>query len=215
MFKVVLILIFFAAPLLADGGAAKPEAKAAEPSPMGLATDHYNQGLKYRDKAWKYEQRAAADKKLQDRHENLAKAEKEYKKVIEQQLAATALNADFHESFSSLGYAYRKIGEYAPALKAYDRALELVPNYVEAIEYRAEAYLGLGRLSEAKAAYETLFLRDPQRAAQLLAACRGWGTAPSAGVDSEVVAEFVLWIEAKEAAAREMTGANEGGQEQW
>ena len=44
---------------------------------------------------------------------------------------------------------------------------------------------------------------------------RGWGTAPPAGVDSEVVAEFVLWIEAKEATAREMTGANEGGQEQW
>ena len=44
MFKVVLILIFFAAPLLAGGGAAKPEAKAAEPSPMGLATDHITRG---------------------------------------------------------------------------------------------------------------------------------------------------------------------------
>ena len=117
--------------------------------------------------------------------------------------------------FSSLGYAYRKVGEYAQALKAYDRALVLDPNYTEAIEYRAEAYLGLGRLDEAKAAYEKLFLRDPERAAQLLVACVKWAAAPAEGVDGEALTAFKGWLAAKEETAREMSGVSGEGQQEW
>lgn len=215
MLQALLILIFVASPLLAASGAAKPEPKVAQPSPKEQAIAHYNQGLEHRDKAWQYEQQAAEAKKEQDRDKRLAKANKEYKQAIEQQLVATELNPSFHEAFSSLGYAYRKVGQYAPALKAYDQALVLAPDYVEAIEYRAEAYLGLGRINEAQAAYETLFLRDAKRAAQLLIACGQWVAAPPEGTAAEVVAEFAVWVAAKEATAKEMTGANGEGQKEW
>ena len=215
MLRLLAILLIAASPLWAGGGSAKSESQAAEPAAEELAVDHYNQGLKYRDKAWKLEEQAAAAKKPQDRAKRLAQAQEEYKKALEQQLAATALNADFHEAFSSLGYAYRKIGQYAPALEAYDRALALAPNYVEAIEYRAEAYLGLGRLSETKAAYETLFLRDPQRAANVLTACGKWVQAALAAGEVEQVAEFAVWVAAKKATARTMNGADGDGQKEW
>ena len=79
-----------------------------------------------------------------------------------------------HQAFSSLGYALRKTGDFEASLVAYDRALEINPSYFEAIEYRAEAYLGLDRVEEAKAAYLDLFGRDPERAEQLLTAMKGW-----------------------------------------
>ena len=63
--------------------------------------------------------------------------------------ASTDKDAHFHEAFSSLGYARRKLGMYEGALSAYDTALSLVPNYAEAVEYRAEAYLALNRIPEA------------------------------------------------------------------
>ena len=98
---------------------------------------------------------------------------------------------------SSLGYAYRKVGEYAPVLKAYDRALESAPNYVEAIVYRAGAYLGLGRLSEAKVAYETLFCATRNGRHNFWPLAEGGGRPRRQQIDSEIVAEFVRWMRPK------------------
>jgi cytochrome c-type biogenesis protein CcmH/NrfG len=58
------------------------------------------------------------------------------------------LNPRLHEAFSSLGYAYRKTGDFDQALQAYERALVLAPGYAAAIEYQAEAHLGLNRTTE-------------------------------------------------------------------
>ena len=53
-----------------------------------------------------------------------------------------------------------------------DRALELAPDYGEAIEYRAEAYLGLDRIDDAKKAYMQLFNLDRALADELMEAMR-------------------------------------------
>ena len=71
------------------------------------------------------------------------------------------------QAWGSLGYAYRVTGNYPASLEAYAKALEIQPAYTPAIEYRAEAYLGLGRLDEVKSAYMTLFNSDRKRADEL------------------------------------------------
>ena len=79
-----------------------------------------------------------------------------------------------YQAWNYVGYASRKVGKYENALAAYDRALSLKPDYAEAIEYRGHAYLGLNRLSEAKAAYLALFAGNRQLAATLLTAMQAW-----------------------------------------
>lgn len=213
MLRALLVLLVAASAAYGSGGSSELEAKPAQPSPEERAIGHYNQGLEHRDKAWEYERKAAEAKKEKDRDKRLQKARGEYEWAIEEQLAATSLNPHFHEAFSSLGYAYRKVGQYAEGLKAYDRALELAPHYAEAIEYRAETYLGLVRLAEVQTAYEQLFLRDPERAAQLLVACAEWVSDPPEGV--EALVRFKGWVEAKEETAREMGSAEGEGQKEW
>ena len=54
------------------------------------------------------------------------------------------------DAHNLLGFAYRKLGDYDRALKAYDRALELNPHHRGALEYLGEAYLELDRPALAK-----------------------------------------------------------------
>ena len=91
---------------------------------------------------------------------------------------------------------------------AYDTALEVNPNYPEAMEYRAEALLGLGRVEEAQEAYQRLAAISEEHAAELLSAMKEW-----AGAQANVAAAAELgladWI-----AARERAGA-EGSASSW
>ena len=59
-------------------------------------------------------------------------------------------------------------------MAAYNQALEIQPDYAEAIEYRAEAFLGLNRLDEVKEAYMQLFREDRERADELMSAMQQW-----------------------------------------
>jgi tetratricopeptide (TPR) repeat protein len=185
---ITLLIGLNADPSTAAGGAPKKSTQQ-QPSPREQAIEQYNRGLKHRDKAWKQEKKAAAASKQKDRDKKLRKARKEYGKAIERQLSATTTDPRFHEAFSSLGYAYRKTGEYTLALAAYDRCLELAPDYAEAVEYRGEAFLGLDRVEEAQSAYHRLVALDRDRAAELLEAMASWvderRTTPVAGIDPE------------------------------
>ena len=198
-----LLLCVTAHPAVAVGGAPK-SSTPAPPSPREQAVEHYNKGLEHRDKAWKHEKKAAAAGKEKDRAKSLNKARKEFGKAVKQQLSATAKDSSFHEAFSSLGYAHRKVGEYAEALAAYDRCLELAPDYAEAIEYRGEAYLGLNRIDDAQRSYFRLVARDGDRAAELLAAMDSWveerEAAPVEGIDSELLAAVRRWVADKKVA---------------
>ncbi len=209
----ILVLLLTAGPLAALSDKPKTAAPTA-PSPQQQAMEHYNRGLEHQQKAWEYEKKAAE----KDREKNLEKARKEYEKALAQHLEATRKNPKFSEAFNSLGYAYRKTGDYPSALKAYDQALALNPEYAEAIEYRGEAYLGLNRAEEAQQAYEWLFLRDPKKAAALLQAVKQWVEERGkdlAGVAPEQLEKVRSWATQKEAAAQELSGVKETGKQEW
>jgi tetratricopeptide (TPR) repeat protein len=168
-----------------------------ELTPRQKAMAAYNEGLEYRNKAWKLEEEAAAAEGAKAEKRTM-KAQKAYNKSIRQFRTAVELVPDFHQAWASLGYGLRKTGEYEESLAAYDRALTIDPRYPEAIEYRGEAYLGLDRVEESKAAYMQLFRIDRDRAAELMTAMKRWlevRRGDAGGLSEEAIEEFATWVE--------------------
>ena len=198
---------------LAAGGSTVPSA-----DPADQAAEAYNRGLESRDKAWKLEEQAAASQDPKERKKLEGKAQKEYSKAIRAFRSATESDPQMHQAFSSLGYALRKTGEYEESLAAYNQALELEPGYAEAIEYRAEAFLGLNRLDEAKEAYMQLFRDDRERADELMEAMQRWveeRTSDPAGLDSQAIEEFSVWVRDRAEVAGSTASLQRGADRTW
>jgi tetratricopeptide (TPR) repeat protein len=110
--------------------------------------------------------------------------------------AAVGAAPDMKEGWNMLGYTSRKLGNYEESLQAYDKALALVPDYPEAIEYRAELFLLTGRLADVKEAYASLLKSSPSYAGVLKTSMQDWvkakKTAP--GVSDADRTEFAAWV---------------------
>jgi tetratricopeptide (TPR) repeat protein len=105
------------------------------------------------------------------------------------------------QAWSELGFTYRKMGKFKESLEAYDKALSLSPDYTPALEYRAEAYLGLNRIDEARKTYTDLFSGDRPRADALLIAMKSFVAArraDPAGLDAAQLDAFAKWVEQRE-----------------
>lgn len=199
-------LLLAPAVLLAAGGSSAPAPPSGDPAasltPEQNAMLAYNDGLEYREKAWKLEEEiAAGDPKAEKKAMKVGKA---YKKAIGQFRKAVEQVPNFHQAWSSLGYALRKTGQYQESLEAYDRSLAIDPRYPEAIEYRAEAYLGLNRINEAQNAYRLLLDKNEELAAELLGSMRGWIEARRedlAGLELDQLDGFARWVEDREQQA--------------
>lgn len=217
-------IILFVVPLLsplsaaASGGSSGASSGApAVPaqSPEQLAIEYFNSGLKYRDKAWELEKRAEDSDKAD---KLLAKAENQWNKAVNAFRESIDNNPLLHQAHSSLGYAYRKLGRYEESLGAYDRSLELAPGYVEAIEYRAEAYLGLNRLEEVKQAYLDLFRVDRDEAGTLMTAMQSWIEEQQGGggeVSEQVIEEFSTWVRERSEIASQTAMLTESQGRSW
>ena len=74
---------------------------------------------------------------------------KNYKKsieLIELEMQKNKSNADL---YNYLGYAYRKIGNFALSIQNYKEALRLNPNHSEAHNYIGIAYIKVGKIEKA------------------------------------------------------------------
>lgn len=170
--------------LHANGGGTMSMPSVRPETPLERAKSLYNEGVRL--------------VKRGDGAKTAEKARVAYGKAVEKFTGSTGLAPDLHEAWNYLGYSYRKLGDAAAALDAYDRALALKPDYANAIEYRGQAYLALGRLDDAKGAYLALYPANARLADQLLAAMRDWvqtqrqspGSVPAAAVD-----EFGQWVD--------------------
>jgi len=212
---VVAILLVFPIVALAAGGSSSSTSSSSANiagDPKAMAKDSYNRALKYRDKAWEYEAKAAAAEGT-DREKMMKKATKEFEKALRALDSALSDDPSLYQAHSSRGYVLRKTGNYYESLASYNRALEINPRYAEAIEYRAEAYLGLNKIDEAKEAYMELFRTDRKRADELMAAMQGWveeRQMDAAGVEGSVIAEFSGWV-AERSGLADQTGDSSGG----
>ena len=207
----------------ADAAGSQPVSQptAAPPpamTPEEAAKRSYNLGLKHRDKAWALEDKAEAAGSDAEREKLLAKANKQYKKAVGMFKSATEKLPTLHQAFSSLGYTLRKTGDFDGSLAAYNQALKLVPLYGEAIEYRAEAYLGLDRLDEAKDAYMQLFSADRTLAGQLMEAMQAWldeRHADPAGVSEETLKSFATWVDERGELAEQTAQLSQAAIRNW
>lgn len=201
----------------AGGGAV--DAQQRQLSPEAQAQSAYNQGVRVVQQADKSQQTASAATAGKKQAKEIGRANKLYKKASDYFAAAVEANPQMHEAWNYLGYTSRKLGQYGDALGAYDEALRLKPTYAEAIEYRAEAYLGLNRIEDAKGAYLHLFAAARPLADQLMAAMRKWITerrADAAGTAAADVDAFAQWIDERSTIARQTASlAIDGVHRQW
>ena len=174
-------------------------------SPEERAIESYKNGDEHRVKGKKLEDEAAA-KQGNDSMKALAKAKSEFEKSLKDFKSAAQLNPQLFQAYNGMGYAYRKTGDYAKALEMYDQAIKMAPGfYSEAVEYRAEAYLSLNRIDDARKSYLDLFAADRKQADILMVAMKKWVAArqaDSAGVDPAVVGSFEKWIGERDAMAK-------------
>jgi tetratricopeptide (TPR) repeat protein len=100
--------------------------------------------------------------------EDLAKgkdknAQKKFKHALESAQEAVQYDPQYYEAWNAVGYASRKLGDYDGAVKAYNRALEIKPDYAAAREYLGEAYVEMGQIAEAQ---KQLVMLDHQSATE-------------------------------------------------
>jgi lipoprotein NlpI len=79
-----------------------------------------------------------------------------------------------YQAWNYVGFCQRHLGDYEAALTAYSDALEVNAAYAEAVEYRAEAFLGLNRIEDAKSDCMRLFRDVRPLADELMAAMHRW-----------------------------------------
>ena len=198
----IILGLTLAAPLPAadsgggGGGVQQQPVKRLTPEEKAVAS--YNSGIKHRDKAAKHEQKSLNEANEKKFTKLQKKITKEYNRAIKDYEKAVNYYPRFYQAHNSLGYALRKVGRFEESLAAYDVSLDINPYFDEAIEYRGEAYLGLNRVADAKAAYMELFQNDRGLADQLMAAMISWVAArrdDSDGLESAVVEQFAEWVE--------------------
>jgi tetratricopeptide (TPR) repeat protein len=190
-------LVTLAIVVLSGSGALaiRPKTEQSSPpkkSPAAAASDAMNNGLKRLTKAEELEAK------------NPSQARKEYAAAAKDFETASRLAPDNYRALNNLGYSYRKLGNYERALENYDRALKLAPSFSEAIEYRAEAYLGLNRLDDAKRAYMQLFVNDRATSNVLMKAMKAWVVkrrAEPAGLDAVTLGAFEAWVHERDTLA--------------
>lgn len=195
-----------------------PRNQQQQLTPEQEAVTFYNDGISYRDKAVKLEKEAETEADAGKRQKLEAKAKDKHEDSIKKFEKATEKNPALFQAWGSLGYAYRKVGNYNASLAAYGKALEIQPNYTPAIEYRAEAYLGLNQLDSVKSVYMQLFTQDRPRADELAAAIDKWlekRKSDPAGIDPAQLQEFSAWASQRKQLASQVSSVASPRHERW
>lgn len=205
--SVLCLTLFAASSVLAAGS----RSGTVPRDPGDDAVMSFNDGLSSRDRAWKLEKELASAKDAAAKVKLEGKILKAYQAAIRSQKNAVRYNPVLFQAYGELGYALRKTGDHAAALEAYDKALSIQPGYADAIEYRAEAYLGLNRIDEARRAYMALHNGgDAARAKMLADAMTKWleqRRADPGGVAAEKIEEFATWLTQRTEISRTASGS--------
>ncbi len=199
------------------GGSSAPtyETNRRALSPEEQSAKALRAGIKHRDRALKHEARADKAKSDNKRERALAKAQKEYQKVIEKQGEAIRLDPQNYKAANELGFALRKTGDYRKAIGAYNYSLDINPNFHQAVEYRGEAFLALGMLDESKQSYMILFRNDRELAQQLMTSFDSWLADRSESELSPGEADFANWIEERKKLARITNDLSQANTRSW
>src|SRR5262245_13708327 len=193
-------------------------AGGSSPSRAQKAQAKFEAGEAHRKRAVELEARADAAGDTAAAGWLREQARDEFEASLRDYSGAARENRDFAAAHNGIGFTRRKLGDYEGALEAYDRALEIKPGFPLAIEYRGEAYLELGRLDDAKGAYQALVDRERDLSDQLLRKMQAFverrrrdpGALPPAEIDA-----FARWVEERAQGAPPAAHAPAAGGASW
>jgi tetratricopeptide (TPR) repeat protein len=181
-----------------------PSAPASE-KPDAAARKAYAAGMKSLAKAKDYENAAATAQNADKKAKELEKMSDAYDRALDQFTEALSNKGDMVEAWNNVGFIHWRLGAYAEAVDDYNHTLALKPDLSEAILHRAESYLGVDRLDDAKAAYMDLYNHTPPLADELLAAMQKWVSehrADSHGMRASDVEAFDKWLQERDGIAK-------------
>jgi tetratricopeptide (TPR) repeat protein len=217
-----LVLVPVGITLAHGGGSASSGGSSAGSASQHNAEDAaksaYNSGVRSVKKAQEYDADAAKASTPEKAAKAHDKAQKAYRESLESFINAVGADPKMYQAWNYLGFANRHLGNYGDALSAYAKALEINPNYPDAIEYRGEAYLGLNQIEAAKGAYMALFRDSRPLADELMAAMRHWTDArrqDAQGLSSADVEAFAKWMDERAGIAAQTASLGLGAAQPW
>lgn len=207
----------------AHGGGSLPSGGSSGSAPSQRNTDDaaksaYNSGVKSVKKAQVYDADAAKASTPEKAAKAHDKAQKAYHESLASFIDAVGADPKMYQAWNYLGFANRHLGNYSDALSSYAKALEINPNYPEAIEYRGEAYLGLNQIEAAKGAYMALFRDSRPLADELMTAMHHWADArrqDAQGLSLTDVEAFAKWMDERAAIAGQTASLAIGATQPW
>jgi tetratricopeptide (TPR) repeat protein len=158
---------------IVPGGDDTPTAPVTE-KPDAAANKAYKAAVKSLNKAREFEDVAAKATNPDKKAAALDKVSDAYGKALDQFTEALSNKGDMVDAWNGAGYVHLRLGAYSESIDDYNHALAIKSDLLDAVEHRAEAYMAVDRLDEAKAAYMDLFNHDRPRADQLMAAMQAW-----------------------------------------
>jgi tetratricopeptide (TPR) repeat protein len=174
--------------------------------PDAAATKAYTAGMKSLVKARDQEAVAANAPNEDKKNAALEKVNDAYGRALDQFTEALRNKGDMYDAWNKVGYIHLRLGAYGESVDDYNHALALKPDLLEAIEHRAEAYLAVDRLDDAKSAYMDLFNHARPLADQLMPAMRRWLTdhrADTNGMRASDVDAFDKWLQERDGIAKQ------------
>ena len=197
------------------GGSYGPSAPSKTPEQR--AVENYLRGVKNRDKGVAFELEASSETSEKKQEKLLKKAQKEYARAQSRFEKTIEKLPGAFEAYSDLGFVLRKQGHYDESLAAYNQALSLNPEYLPAIEYRGEAFLGLNRLDDAKQAYMVLFRQDRTLADTLMTAMQSWVNKGVANgeLSEEARQAFSQWVAERSQLSEQTSDLSPSGRLPW
>jgi tetratricopeptide (TPR) repeat protein len=200
------------------GGSGMVTSEGAMRNRQEAAKIAYNSAVRTIKNAQDYDAdaaKAATPEKSAKAHE---KAQKYYQEAVTKLIDVVGLDPKMYQAWNYLGFANRHLGHYEDSLSSYAKALEINPNYPDAIEYRGEAYLGLNRIDDAKDAYMALFRDSRPLANELMTAMHHWADArrkDAQGLAPTDVEAFAKWMDERETVAAQTASLATGAPPIW
>jgi tetratricopeptide (TPR) repeat protein len=174
--------------------------------PDVAAKKAFTAGVKSLNRAKEFEAASASAPNPDKKAKNLDKANDALNKALDQFTEALSNKGDMYDAWSDVGYVHLRLGAYAESVDDYNHALVLKPDNFEAIEYRAEAYLAVDRLEDAKSAYMDLFNHERNLAEQLMVAMQKWlanHRSAANGMRPADIDAFDKWIQERDGIAKQ------------
>jgi Tetratricopeptide repeat len=202
-------------PITGSGGRTSQQSEIpsapVEVKPDKAAAKAYAAGTKTMAKAHELEDAIAKASDPDKKAKAVSKLEDTYGRALDQFTEVLRNKNDMYDAWNQIGYVHLRFGAFRESVDDYNHALALKPDLLEATQHRGEAYLGLDRLDEAKAAYMDLFFHARPMADQLMVGMQAWlqsHRAAANGMSASTIDAFDKWVQEREGIAKTTASTN-------